>query len=244
MRNIKLTIQYDGTNYSGWQSQKNSVAIQDIIEKAASKVLSERIKIIGAGRTDAGVHAKGQVANLRTESRLSCANIKNGLNRNLPSDIVISKVEEVHRDFHSQYDAKGKLYRYSLYTHNPVPPFCRDYVTPVKYRLDLEAMKKEAKGLLGRHDFSAFQGANSKRANTTKNLYRLDIKKKGCLVYIDIEANGFLYNMARSIVGTLLDVGRGRFKAGCVKKILKKRDRRLAGSTAPARGLSLLKVRH
>jgi len=244
MRNIRLTVQYDGTDYSGWQSQKNSVAIQDIIEKAIAKILGERIKIAGAARTDAGVHAKGQVANFNTRSRLPLLNIKNALNRNLPSAIIISKIEKVDKDFHSQYDAKRKFYRYYATTRKPISPFYKDFVTPVSYELDLKTMKDEAKALLGRHDFSSFQSSNSKRASAVRNLSRIDIKKKGQLIYFDIEANGFLYNMVRAIVGTLLDVGRGYLKPGSVKKILMRRDRRSAGSTAPAKGLCLMKVRY
>lgn len=244
MRNIKLTIQYDGTNYSGWQSQKNSLAIQDIIEGAIVKLLGEKLRIIGAARTDAGVHAKGQVANFRTKSPLSLSNIKNGLNRKLPFDIVIAKAEEVDEDFHSQYDARSKLYRYSIYTHNPVSPFYKNFVVPVYYKLNLEAIKDEAKQLLGRHDFLSFQGSNSKRINTLRRIYRIDLKKRGRFIYLDIEADGFLYNMARTIAGTLIEVGRGYFKKGSVRKILKARDRRLAGSTAPAKGLCLARVRY
>lgn len=244
MRNIKLTIQYDGTNYSGWQSQKNSLAIQDIIEKAITKLLGEKVRIIGAARTDAGVHAKGQVANFKTKNNLSLSNIKKGLNKNLPADIVIANVKEADKDFHSQYDAKSKLYRYSLYLHNPLPPFYRNYVSPFSYKLDLETIRKEAKGFLGRHDFASFEGSNSRRKNTVRNIYRLGVKKRGGFIHFDIEADGLLYNMARTIVGTLIDVGRGYLKKGSIKKIIKAKERKEAGFTAPAKGLCLMKVRY
>lgn len=244
MRNIKLTIQYDGTNYSGWQSQKNSVAIQDIIERALQSLLGEKTKLIGASRTDAGVHAMGQTANFKTRSRLSVSSIKDGLNSILPPDIVIKKAQETSEDFHSQYDAKKKLYRYSLYAHNPVPPFYRNYVFKLRYKLDLDGIKEEAKALLGRHNFSSFRGGNAKNNNGTRCIHKIQIKKRGGFIYIDIEADGFLYNMARSIVGTLIDAGRGYLKKGSVKKILEAKDRRLAGSTAPAKGLCLMRVEY
>ncbi|MDB4349869.1 tRNA pseudouridine(38-40) synthase TruA [Omnitrophica bacterium] len=244
MRNIKLTIQYDGTNYSGWQSQKNSVAIQDIVEKAIAKLLGETPRITGAARTDAQVHAAGQVANFKTKSRLSLENIKNGLNRNLPRDIVVTRVNEAGGDFHSQYDAKRKLYRYRIYAGSPVPPFFKDFVTPVKYDLNMDIIREETKVLLGRHDFLSFQGARSVRNNTVRDIYRIDVRRRGRLIEFDIEANGFLYNMVRTIIGTLIDVGRGYLKRGSLKKILEGRDRRLAGSTAPPKGLCLMKVRY
>ncbi|NQT07262.1 MAG: tRNA pseudouridine(38-40) synthase TruA [Candidatus Omnitrophica bacterium] len=244
MRNIKLTIQYDGTNYSGWQSQKNGLAIQDIIERALKRLTGKGAKLTGSGRTDAGVHAAGQVANFRTESPLSLERIRKGLNSYLPPDIVISKAEKVSEDFHSRYSAKNKHYRYTLYTDNPAPPLCRNSVTALHYKLDLEMMKREAKALVGRHDFSAFQGSRSMRKDAVRNIRRLDVHKKGGFIYFDIEADGFLYNMVRSIAGTLIDAGRGRFKEGSIKRILNSRDRQRAGHTAPAKGLSLLRVRY
>lgn len=242
MRNIRLTIQYDGTNYSGWQSQTNSIAIQDIIEKAILKVLGERLRIMGAARTDAGVHAAGQIANFKTGSLLPVKNIKDGLNRNLPSDIVIKKAEDVNAAFHSQFNARRKLYRYSVSQENPIPPFYKDFVTRIPYNLNIRLMKKEAKALLGRHDFMSFQGSNSKRSSTIRRIYRIDIKRSGEVMHLDIEADGFLYNMARTIAGTLINAGRGSIKRGAIKKILIGKDRALAGKTAPAKGLSLIKV--
>ena len=244
MRNIKLTIQYDGTNYSGWQSQKNSLAIQDIVEASLKKLTGQRHRLIGAARTDAGVHAKGQVANFKTESRLPLTNIRDGLNHNLPPDIVIENARHVTLDFHSRYDAKSKYYRYSVYTQKPVSPFYKNFVAPVPRKLDLRAIKRESKVLLGRHDFSSFQGSNSKRLNPVRNIYRLELKRSGLFLHFDIEADGFLYTMVRTIIGTLIGVGRGRLKEGSVKKILRERKRSLAGPTAPARGLSLIKVRY
>lgn len=242
MRNIKLTIQYDGTNYSGWQSQRNSLAVQDVIEKAIKKVTGERLRITGAGRTDANVHAAGQVASFRTRTSLPLIKIKKGINKNLPQDVVIIRTTEVSDDFHSQFDAKTKLYRYKFYTDKPVSPFLRNFVVPVIYELDIDLMRMEAKDLLGRHDFIAFQGSNSPRKDTVRSVRRISIKKRGKIVEFDIEGDGFLYNMVRTIVGTLIDIGRGRFGKGTIKRILTTRDRRLVGWNAPAKGLCLIKV--
>jgi len=244
MRNIKLIIQYDGTNYSGWQSQKNSLAIQDVIEASLKKLTGRRHRVIGAARTDAGVHAKGQVANFKTESRLPLAKIRNGLNHHLPPDIVIKSAAEAAADFHSQYGAKSKYYRYIICTQKPVSPFRRNFVAPMTCRLDLKGMKRESKALLGRHDFSSFQGSSSKRVSPVRNIYRLELKKTGAFLQFDIEADGFLYTMVRTIVGTLIDVGRGYLKEGSVKRILAGGRRGLAGRTAPAAGLTLIKVKY
>ena len=242
MRNIKLAIQYDGTNYCGWQSQKNGVAIQDVIEKALKKVVGEKIKLVGSGRTDSGVHAKGQIANFKTNSEMPLASIKKGLNSNLSDDIIVAGAEETNPDFHAQYSSRSKLYRYALTNKNPISPFHRNYIAFTPYKLDLELMKKEARALLGKHDFSAFQGARSKRIGTTRTVKKLLITKYSRYIYIDIESDGFLYNMARNIAGTLIEIGRGRFQPGSMKRILKSRDRRKAGPTAPAKGLCLMKV--
>jgi len=244
MRNIKLTIQYDGTRYSGWQSQVNSLAVQDVIERAIACVTGEKIRLIAASRTDSGVHAKGQVANFNTASRIALESLKAALNRVLPSDIAIIKANRVPMDFHSRYASTGKLYRYSVYTSDPVPPFCRNFVTPVRHKLDIDVMRAESRVILGRKDFASFQGARSKRADSVRELRSFTIQKRGSFIYFDMEADGFLYNMARSIAGTFIDIGRGHLETGCLETILKKQDRNLAGSTAPARGLCLMKVRY
>ena len=244
MHNIKLTIQYDGTNYCGWQSQKNGVAIQNVIEKALKKVVGESVKLIGSGRTDSGVHAKGQVANFKTKSKLPLDNIKKALNRNLPEDIVISSAREVSSDFHARYNSRTKLYRYTFTNKNPISPFLRNYAAKIPYKLDLGLMRKEAEVLVGRHNFSAFQGARSKRVDTTRSIKKISIKTSSRYIYIDIVSEGFLYNMARNIAGTLIEIGRGYFKPGSMKKILDSKDRKKAGPTAPAKGLSLIKVNY
>lgn len=244
MRNIKLTIAYDGTNYCGWQSQKNGVAIQDVIEKALKHVVGEKVGLIGSGRTDSGVHALGQVANFKTGSKLAVDKIKKGLNSNLPEDIAVTSAREVGPDFHARFYVRSKTYRYTLTSKETPLLFNRNYVVGIPYKLDSDLMKKEAEKLVGRHDFSAFQGAKSKRSDSIRSVKRIDIAKKGRFIYIEIEADGFLYNMARNIVGTLIEIGRGYFKPGSVRRILESKNRKNAGPTAPAKGLCLMKVTH
>ena len=237
MPNTRLTIAYDGTNYAGWQIQKNARAVQGIIEKALRKVLNENVKLIGAGRTDSGVHAKGQVANFKSKKDFTLT----ALNANLPEDIAIIKIKRVRENFHSRFDAKGKVYRYMILNSRIGDPLARRFCWRVPWPLDVSRMKKEANTLIGKHDFKAFQ-AKSVIKNTVRTIKRLNIKKKGRFVTIDIEANGFLYNMVRNIVGTLVEIGRGYFPKGSMKRILHSRSRRQAGPTAPAQGLTLLRV--
>jgi len=244
VRNIKLTIEYDGTDYCGWQSQKNGIAIQDMIKKAIIKVTEERVSIAGSGRTDSGVHAKGQVANFKTNSRLPVNNIKKGLNRYLPKDVIITDIKEVKENFHSQYNVKSKIYRYAFTNRVPISPFNRNYVAKFSYGLDLALMEKEAGELVGTHDFSAFQSIRSKRKDPVRTIKSILIKKNSKFIYMDIEANGFLYNMVRNIAGTLMEIGRGKFEPGSTKHILKSRNRKNAGPTAPAKGLCLMRVRY
>lgn len=255
MRNIKLTIEYDGTRYNGWQRQSSRISkssshkrrlktIQEEIEKALKKLLKEEIILIGAGRTDSGVHAKAQVANFKTKSTLSIKNIRDGLNSLLPEDIAIKRVEEVGIDFDSRFDSKGKLYRYRIFNIEVRSPLSNRYATFVSYPLDIFKIRKEARLLVGRHDFRAFQASGRKDSNSIRNLRRLDIIKRGKFIDFYIEADGFLHNMVRNIVGTLIEVGRGRFPAGSLKKILSSKFRGSAGPTAPPEGLCLLKVKY
>ena len=252
MRNIKLIIEYDGTNYSGWQIQKNHPStklkagkrtIQGVLEEALAKILQDKVKVIASGRTDAGVHAKNQVANFKTKSRLSLRDLKNALNANLPDDIVIKKVEKVPLEFHSRFSAKSKIYRYQI-SRGFVSCFERFYFTRVRYKLDVDLMRREAKVLIGRHNFKSFQGSGRKAKNTIRTIKDIKIKEKGRYIFIDIEADGFLYNMVRNIVGTLIEIGRGRFLEGSMKRILEAEDRRKVGPTAEAKGLFLMKVKY
>lgn len=242
MRNIKLIISYDGTNYAGWQSQANAKTVQQALESALKKITGRSVRAKASGRTDSGVHARYQVVNFRTKSGLSLQRIKDALNSLLPEDILINSAEEAHADFDAQRCAASKHYRYTVTTSSFVDPFIRHFVARFSYPLDLRTMRKAAARLVGRHDFKAFQASGSIEKNTVRTIKKISIERKGDLLYIDIWADGFLYNMARTIAGTLLEIGRGKLPECRTYEILKTRSRPLAGPTAPAKGLCLMKV--
>ena len=242
MRNIKLTIQYDGTEYAGWQFQKNGRSIQETIQDAVRNITGEKVNLIGSGRTDAGVHAEAQVANFRTRSKIPLKNLQMALNSALADDIIISKIEQAGSRFNAQYDAKSKLYRYTIVNNDFVDPFIRRYAAKCFYKIDIGLMKKAAKILIGRHDFTSFQSVDGEEKNAVRTIEYIKFEKAEDIVYIYMKADGFLYNMARTIVGTLIEAGRGKFTVDYVKKILKKKDRRCSGPTMPAKGLSLVRV--
>ncbi|MDD5566344.1 MAG: tRNA pseudouridine(38-40) synthase TruA [Candidatus Omnitrophica bacterium] len=247
MRNIRLVIEYAGTHYCGWQTQTRNTktpSIQSTVEKTLCKILREKIKLIGAGRTDAGVHALGQVANFHTRASLSTEKLQRALNALLPSDITIVSAKEVPLAFHSRFRAHSKHYRYTILNRAYRSCFIADVVYLYPVRLDVACMQREADALIGTHDFRAFQAAGTQKKATVRTIKRIKISKQGDLVYIDIEAGGFLYNMARNIVGTLIEIGRHKFPRGSVTRILKSKDRRCAGPTAPAHGLCLVKVKY
>ncbi len=244
MRNVKLTIQYDGTDYSGWQFQKNARSIQEVIKHRLEKITGYSVNLIGSGRTDAGVHAQAQIANFKTRSNIPIKNLQMALNSALPKDIVISGIEEARASFNAQRSAKTKLYRYTIANSDFVDPFVRHFAAKCFYRLDIRAMRRAAKFLLGRHDFKSFQTVDGRQRNSVRTVKKIEIEKVGDLMYIYIEADGFLYNMARNIVGTLVEAGRKKISPDKVKDILLKRDRRFCGPTMPAKGLSLVKVKY
>ena len=246
MRNIRLEIEYDGANYSGWQVQPKSrgKTIQEVIEKSLRKILQEKIKLVASGRTDAGVHACAQVANFSTRSDMPLSRLKLSLNGILPEDIKVKKLNAVSPDFHSRFCAKSKVYRYTILNRDYSSPLLRNRVYFYPHALNLTLMRKEAKALLGRHNFRAFCASLGRDKDPVKRIKRIDIVKKKGFIYIDIEGDGFLYNMVRNIVGTLIEIGRGKFGAGALKKILLSGDRKLAGQTVPAKGLCLLRVKY
>lgn len=245
-RNLKLTIEYDGTNYCGWQVQKISKkkSIQETIEKTLWKILQERVRLIASGRTDAGVHAQAQVANFKTKSKISIEKIQKALNGLLPADIKIIRIEEKPLSFHSRFDARYKVYCYTILNRLYPSAFLRNTAYFYPYPLNIRLMQKEAQCLLGRHNFKAFQGSGSgeREKNTIRTIKRIYLEKDRDLIYTYIMANGFLKHMARNIVGTLIEIGRGRFGSGNLKKILLSQNRKLAGPTLPAKGLCLVKV--
>lgn len=243
MRNLKLTIQYDGTKYCGWQKQPNSSGIQGTIEYAIYEITREKVNIIGSGRTDAGVHALGQVANFKTNSNIPAARIPDALNAKLPKDISIIDCQEVSDDFHSRYSATGKIYRYLIYNKPYRSPLYKDISYHVRYDLDIQKMRVEAQSLLGTHEFKGFMSSGSSVKDTVRTIHNISIEESGDLIVLQVEGNGFLYNMVRILVGTLVDIGRGRIDKP-LEEIIASQDRGEAGHTAPAHGLFLKKVHY
>jgi len=252
-RNLKLEIEYDGTNYCGWQVQRSpqssvhspqKKSIQETLEKALRKILQEKIRLIASGRTDAGVHACCQTANFKTSSNIALKRLQKALNALLPPDISISRIEEKDLRFNSRFAAKSKTYRYTVLNRSYPSALLRNTAYFYPYPLDIKLMRKQAKVLLGRHNFSSFQASDKIERPAVRTIKSINVTKDKQRVYIDIEADGFLYNMVRNIVGTLLEIGRGRLAKVSLEKILSAQDRRLAGPTAPAKGLCLLKVKY
>jgi len=246
LKNIRIEIEYTGTRYCGWQVQPagRKKSIQEVIEKVLFKILGAKVKLIVSGRTDAGVHALAQVANFHTGSKIPLDKLRLGLNGLLPKDIKISKIQEVHPDFHSRFSSQAKVYRYTILNRTHSSPLMEGKVFFYPHPLNLKLMREEARVLLGRHNFSSFQASLGKERNPVKVIKRLAITRNNDLIHIDIEGDGFLYNMVRNIAGTLIEIGRGRFEKGRLKKVLLLKDRRLAGQTLPAHGLCLLKVKY
>lgn len=246
MRNIKITIEYNGTHLSGWQYQPGECTAQGEIEKALKIIFRKNIRVQGSGRTDSGVHAVGQTANFKVDSLMKPEEIVRALNGNLCDDISIISAEDVNENFHSQYSAKEKTYRYTVLNRPTRPALDKDFVWHVQYKINISAMRNEAKALLGKHDFRSFTATDRSNIekNTTRTIKALDIRKKGDLITFEITANGFLYKMVRNIIGTLVDVGTGQLPKGSVKKILKAKSRTAARETAPAKGLRLVKVEY
>jgi tRNA pseudouridine38-40 synthase len=247
LRNFKLTIEYDGTNYHGFQTQdapKVLPTIQDRLEAALSKITQENIKINGSGRTDAGVHAKGQVVNFLTNSTIPIERIVDALNCTLPLDIVVLKAEEVGLDFHARYSAKRKTYQYFIFNRRIPDAFSFKYSHHIPWKLDLVAMVEAAKYIIGTHDFTTFRARGSSVKDNVRTVIDLNIEQTGPMIKIEITANGFLYNMVRIIVGTLIKVGSGKIQPDDIKTIIAKKDRKLAGLTAPPNGLVLESVEY
>lgn len=243
MQNTKLTLEYDGTAYSGWQIQKNTdKTIQQILEKALTRINKKAVKIIGAGRTDAGVHAIGQVANCSINVSIPVERIPAALNSLLPTDIICLKARHVNKDFHARYDAKGKKYRYIIYNRKLPSVFRRYYVYHFIRNLDLALMRKAASFLIGTHDYSSFRSASCSAKNTIKTIKSIEIIDKEPEIWVEITGDGFLYNMVRIIIGTLIEVSLGKIKLENMKKIIKSGNRELAGFTVPAKGLTLVEV--
>ncbi len=240
---FKLVIAYDGTNYAGWQLQPNGVSIQELLEKALAKISGEKIRVHGSGRTDAGVHARGQVASFSLTTHHSPLTLKRALNANLPEDVRVLSCSRADTDFHARFSAKAKAYRYQIDCGEVADPFLLRYTLHHPRPLDIVAMKQAAKLLVGKHDFTALSaGSPSRDENPVRTISRLTIAKRGRVMTITVRANGFLYKMVRSIVGALLRVGEGRMTAEQLREILRGKKRTAAIETAPAHGLFLWKV--
>ncbi len=241
-RNIKMILAYEGTNYAGFQRQLNGPTIQGILEEKLSLILNSKITIIGAGRTDAGVHARGQVINFRIVNSIAVAKLQKALNSLLPEDILVLTTEETDLEFHARYSAKNKTYSYSIYNDNLRPLFNRNIVYYYRHQLDINKLQKAAGFLVGQHDFKSFQAAGSSIVNTIRTVRYCRLNQTGPLIKIIINADGFLYHMVRNIVGSLILVGTGKLTVERFKGILEEKDRTMAGPTAPAQGLCLEEV--
>lgn len=239
----RMRVAYDGATYHGWQRQKGTDrTIQQKLEEALSRILQDRIRVTGASRTDAGVHALAQVAHFRTRRAVDPKKLTVGVNALLPPEIAVRSLRRVRGRFHARFDAVGKRYSYRIWNSPGKPVWIRDRAWHVRAPLNLAAMRRAARGLLGRRDFRSFSTTDRRRGGTVRRLIAIRIARRGRLVRVDFEGDGFLYNMVRAIVGTLVEVGRGRIAPGAVTGILAARDRRQAGPTAPGRGLFLERV--
>ncbi|QGG49156.1 tRNA pseudouridine(38-40) synthase TruA [Heliorestis convoluta] len=244
-RRVSFIVAYDGTHYHGFQTQDNPAlpTIQDELHQAIKTLTGEETKITCAGRTDAGVHARGQVIDFATTSKIPDEKFHLAMNALLPKDIAVLKAETVSADFHSRFQALGKQYRYSIYNHAIPSPFHRQYSYQVFPALDLEAMSEGAQAFVGTYDFSAFCAAGSSVKDFVRTIWHCELTKtEEGLIHLDIVGNGFLYNMVRIIAGTLIDVGKGKIDPTQIKEIIQRKERSRAGTTAPPQGLCLLKV--
>ncbi|HEY3444948.1 MAG TPA: tRNA pseudouridine(38-40) synthase TruA [Myxococcales bacterium] len=242
MRCVLLTLEYDGTDYVGWQVQPNGPSVQEALEKALSALLKEPAKVMGAGRTDSGVHARGQAASVRTEKSLPLKAFVAGVNSLLPRDIAVLSAQEREDGFDARRSARGKIYRYRISNRPSRSPLERRFAWEVFQPLAVEAMARAGTALLGRHDFSAFRASDCEANTTVREVRRLEVVRLGERVDVEIEATAFLKHMVRNIVGTLVEVGLGRREEASVAQVLAGRDRVKAGVTAPAHGLSLERV--
>jgi tRNA pseudouridine38-40 synthase len=242
MRNIRMIVAYVGTRYSGWQVQPDRATVQGVLEGTVTALLKEKVSLAGAGRTDAGVHAAGQVANFLSASRIPAEGLRRGLNARLPEDIRIMQVEEAAPGFHARADARGKEYRYRIARAEVVSPFDAPFAAAVRGSLDLAAMRSAAAAFGGRHDFTSFCATQCRIENKERTVSLSDLAESGSFLEYRIRADGFLQHMVRTLVGTLILIGKGRMPSGTIPAILEARDRRAAGPCAPPRGLVLEKV--
>lgn len=242
-RNYKFKISYDGTRYYGWEHQPDRETIQGKLETVLTRMCDDKfVDVIGAGRTDAGVHARAMVANAKMDTHLSCPEILAYMNRYLPDDIAVLEVKEASERFHARYKAVGKTYRYTCFDGEVKPVFDRKYYTAIDMPLNVEKMQQAADYLTGQHDFKSFCGNSRMKKSTVRIVDTITVCRRKGYVYLTFHGTGFLQNMVRIMVGTLLEVGLGRMEPEQVREILEAKDRKVAGPTAPAKGLCLMKV--
>ena len=245
MRNIKLTIEYDGKDFNGWQKQPSKLNIQGTIEQAIKTITGEDVDLQASGRTDAGVHALGQVANFKTNSNIPIEKMSIAINCNLKKSIRIVKAEEVEERFHSRLSCKRKTYRYIINNSEIPSAIYRNLETHIPYKLDIEKMKQAVKYFEGEHDFKAFKASGTSSKSSIRTIYKAEVlKMPNNRIYIELTGNGFLYNMVRIIAGTLVDVGTGKIKPEDIEKIIESKDRTNAGKTLPPQGLYLVCVKY
>ena len=241
VRNLKVMMSYRGTSYHGFQVQDNALAVQEVVERAVEALLGQRVPIIGCSRTDTGVHANAFCFNMKLSHTIPCDGLVRGLNTRLPYDIAVLSCEETSPDFHARFSCKSKEYLYKIWT-GPRNPFLHDLALQYGRPVDEALIWDTAQLFVGEHDFAAFCGAGSIVKNTVRTIYSFSIRREGHMVELSVHGNGFLYNMVRILVGTLLKVNEGRIPPARIPEILASRDRRLAGKTAPPHGLYLNRV--
>ena len=245
MAKYKIIIEYDGTDFVGWQKQENGPSIQSSLEDAIKKITSEIVNVFGAGRTDSGVHAKGQVAHFEFSKNISLDNIRDGINQHLrPLPIAILDVKEVNDDFHARFSAKLRTYEYLIINRRAPLTFNKNLAWGVFKKLNMDAMKEAASIFVGKHDFNAFRSIDCQSSSSIKTIQSCSIETNDQHIKLNVSAKSFLHSQVRIMVGTLVEVGKGKFNSSDVRDIIKSRDRSQAGATAPAHGLYLLKVEY
>lgn len=243
-RKIKLTIQYDGSGYFGWQVQPDKTTIQQLLNEAASTLIGKKVTVHAASRTDAGVSALGQVGLIEIDSPIPTENFPKAISDRLPPEIAVIEAVEVDKQFDIINDVRCKLYRYTIFNAKPRPVMDTRHCWHIPEKLDIEKMNTAAQLLVGTKDFKSFASAKDDRENSTRSIFRCEVKSEGDWIYIDVEGNAFLYNMVRNIVGTLVDIGVGRWKPEKMTEIIEKKDRTAAGRIAPPEGLCLMWIKY
>ena len=239
---IKLTVEYDGSRYAGWQRQQNALAVQQVLEEALSELTGAPVRVTGASRTDAGVHALGQVAHFDTACRVPPDKYALALNTLLPADVRVAHSQQAAPDFHARFSAKGKRYRYLMYDRPHASALYRNLCAHSIYPLDAQRMDQEARRMVGAHDFAAFAASGSVVKDTVRTIYACRVARQGPFAVLTVEGSGFLYNMVRILAGTLMAVGAGKLPEGAVQRAIESGDRLALGPTAPPQGLTLMEV--